>query len=62
MLTLKSLLDYLVARAHERSTWLGLASLLTALGLSLSPQQAESVIAAGMAAAGLIAAFTKDKV
>lgn len=58
---MKQLTDYLIARARERSTWLGLISLATALGLVLSPAQQDAVIAAGMAAAGLIGAVTRDK-
>ena len=58
---MKQLTDYLIARAKERSTWLGLISLATALGLVLSPAQQDAVIAAGMAAAGLIGALTRDK-
>lgn len=55
------IIDYLISRAKERSTWLGLISLATALGLMLDAAQQDAVIAAGMAAAGLVAAFTKDK-
>lgn len=58
---MKNLTDYLISRARERSTWLGLISLVTALGLVLSPEQQDAVIAAGMAAAGLIGTFTRDK-
>jgi hypothetical protein len=57
---MKNLTDYLLARARERSTWLGLISLATALGLVLSPAQQDAVMAAGMAAAGLVGAFTRD--
>lgn len=52
---------YILARLKERSTWLGLISLATAFGIMLTPEQTESVIAAGMAAAGLIGAFTRDR-
>lgn len=58
---MKKIADYVVSRAKERSTWLGLVSMATALGLVLEPVQQEAIIAAGMAAAGLIAAFTRDK-
>lgn len=58
---MKQLTDYLIARARERSTWLGLISLATALGLVLSPAQQDAIIAAGMAAAGLIGTFTRDR-
>lgn len=58
---MKDIIAFALARAKERSTWLGLISLLTALGLVLSPGEQEAVIAAGMAAAGLVGAFTRDK-
>lgn len=58
---MKKVTDYIIGRAKERSTWLGLISLATAAGLVLEPLQQEAVIAAGMAAAGLIGAFTSDK-
>jgi hypothetical protein len=58
---MKHMLDFVISRARERSTWLGLISLCTAVGLVLSAAQQEAVIAAGMAAAGLVGAFTRDK-
>jgi len=58
---MKKLLDFLLTRARERSTWLGVISLVTALGLSLGTEASEAIIAAGMSVAGLIAVFTSDK-
>jgi hypothetical protein len=58
---MKNLTNYIIARAKERSTWLGLVSLATALGLAISPAQQDAVISAGMAAAGLIGTFTRDR-
>ncbi|MDE1151419.1 MAG: hypothetical protein PW788_02685 [Micavibrio sp.] len=58
---LQAILNFIVARAKERSTWLGLISCATALGLAVSTEQQEAIIAAGIGAAGLIAAFTTDK-
>ena len=58
---MKNVLNYALARLKERSTWLGLISLAAALGLLLSPEQKEAIIAAGMALAGLLSAFTRDK-
>jgi len=55
-----SILKYILARAAERSTWLGLISFATALGLALTSSQQEAIVAAGMGAAGLVAAFTSD--
>jgi len=57
---MKKFLDFLLARARERSTWLGLVSVATALGIVLSEFQVEAVIAAGMSLAGVITAFTGD--
>lgn len=58
---MKNLLGFLLTRAKERSTWLGIISLATALGLTLSDLQSEAIIAAGMSLAGLLAVFTVDK-
>lgn len=57
---MKKFLSFLLARARERSTWLGLVSIATALGIALTDFQTEAVIAAGMSLAGVIAAFTGD--
>lgn len=57
---MKNFLNFLLSRARERSTWLGIVSIATALGLVLSEFQVEAVIAAGMSIAGVIAAFTGD--
>lgn len=58
---MKNFLNFLLARAKERSTWLGLISLATALGLTLSEVQSEAVIATGISLAGLVTVFTADK-
>lgn len=58
---MKNFLTFILNRAYERSTWLGIVSIATALGLTLTELQSEAVIAAGMSIAGLIAAFTGDK-
>lgn len=53
------IITWIVERMSERSTWLGIISLATAVGISATPDQMEAVIAAGMAVAGLLAAFTR---
>ena len=58
---MKNLWKFILDRAKERSTWLGLASLLAAMGLAFSPEQTEAIITAAMAIAGSVAVFTKDK-
>lgn len=44
----------------QRSTWTGLVWLLTATGVSISPEQAEAIATAGMSVAGLLGVFWKD--
>lgn len=53
-------MQYLLDRAKERSTWMGLVGLVSAFGVALAPEQIEAVVALGVAAAGAVAAFTKD--
>lgn len=51
---------WIFARLRERSTWAGAVSVLTAAGVSLKPDQADAIIAAGVAVAGAVFALTKD--
>jgi len=52
---------YLLERGKEASTWRGLVALLTAVGVTLSPEQGEAVIALGLAVIGAIGVFFSDK-
>ena len=52
--------EYILARLKERSTWLGIVSLITVAGVALSPEQSEGIVNAGVAIAGLVAVFTND--
>ena len=56
-----TLFTWLVGRARERSTWLGIASLAGAMGVVFTPDQLDAVIAALMGVAGAIAVFTADE-
>ncbi len=58
---MKNILNYLLTRLKERSTWLGMISLVAAMGVSLSPDQSQAIVTAGVGLAGVIAVFTKDK-
>ena len=53
--------DWLLARLSERSTWLGITGFLTAAGIYLDPEQIEAIAVAGLAVAGVVGVFTKDK-
>jgi len=52
---------YLLERGKEASTWRGIVALLTALGVGISPEQGEAIIALGLAAIGAIGVFFADK-
>lgn len=51
--------NYILARLTEASTWRGIVLILTALGVSLSPDQAEAVVTVGLAVAGAAGVATK---
>jgi hypothetical protein len=53
--------DFILARGKEASTWRGLVALLTAVGVSISPDQADAIVALGLAVIGALGVFTKDK-
>lgn len=55
-----SILPWIAARLKERSTWLGIASLLSAVGVAIAPELQEAIISAGVAIGGLILVATKD--
>ena len=50
-------LNYLLDRLNENSTWRGILLVLTALGVSLSPQHQEAIVAAGLGIVGAINIF-----
>lgn len=58
---MEKLKTFVFSRVHERSTWRGLVMIATALGATLTPEQAEAIIVAGIAGSGLIGAFTADQ-
>lgn len=52
---------FLLERLKEGSTWRGIVALLTALGVSLNPEQTAAIVSAGLAFAGLIGVFFPEK-
>ncbi len=52
---------YLSERLKEASTWRGIIALLTSFGVAISPEQAEALVAFGLALIGAIGVFTGDK-
>jgi hypothetical protein len=56
-----TVISWIKARAGERSTWLGLVTLLSAAGVALTPEQASAIVTLGTGLFGAIMAFTADK-
>lgn len=52
---------FILERGKEASTWRGLVALLTAVGITVSPEQGEAIIALGLAVIGAIGVFFADK-
>lgn len=52
--------QFLLDRIREPSTWRGLVWVMTAIGITLSPDQIDAIVAVGMACAGLIGAFSAE--
>ncbi len=55
------ILNYLLDRAKEPSSWRGAILILTACGLRLEPQLQESILAVGLSATGLINLLRKER-
>ena len=55
------IINYILARLKEASTWRGIMALLTSLGIVISPETQEAILAAGLAIIGLIGILFKDK-
>ena len=55
------MLQFILERGKEASTWRGLVAIVTAAGISLSPELAEAIVAFGLAVIGILGVFTKDK-
>ena len=55
------MLDFILERGKEASTWRGLVALVTATGITLSPELTEALVAAGLAIIGILGVLTVDK-
>lgn len=53
-------MTWLKNRLKEKSTWRGIATVLTVLGVSLSPEQTAAIVTAGVAFVGLFEVFFKE--
>jgi hypothetical protein len=55
------LLNWVLNRLSEKSTWLGIVGILSAFGVYVSPDLGEAIATAGLAVGSAIALFIKDK-
>lgn len=55
------MINYILDRLNETSTWRGIVGVLTGLGVKVRPDLAESIIAAGIALMGIVNIFRKEK-
>jgi hypothetical protein len=58
---MKSLIDTLLARLGENSTWRGFLLVATAVGVKLEPDLQNAILAAGLGLVGLINVVRKGK-
>lgn len=56
------MVKYIYTRLSEPSTWRGLAALVTAAGIGISPDQIAAISALGLAVIGAIGTFFPDTV
>ena len=56
---MKNLLNTILEKLTENSTWRGLILLSTAIGVKIEPQLQESIIVAGLGLVGLINVIRK---
>ena len=54
------MMQMIMQRLNEPSTWRGIVALLTACGVSIAPAQQTAIIAGGLALMGLLGAFIPD--
>ena len=54
-------MDYLIERLKEKSTWRGMVAIATALGVTVSPELTEAIIAIGLALIGVINVVRAEK-
>ncbi len=53
--------DEALARAQEKSTWVGIASLLSGAGVAVSPELQAAAVEACLAVSGLVLIWTKER-
>ena len=57
---MNSFVNFILARAKERTTWVGVIGVASALGVTLKPDLAEAIASLGVAVASLVLMITTD--
>jgi hypothetical protein len=55
------IVDIILTRLSENSTWRGIILVATALGVKLEPEMTDAILAAGLGLVGLINVLRKGK-
>jgi len=50
-----------LARAQEKTTWYGIASLLSGVGIAISPELQTAIAEVGLAVSGLLLIWKKER-
>lgn len=58
---MKKLFETLLNYLTQESTWVGITSLITALGVALDPELATQIVACGLGVFGLIKVIVNEK-
>src|SRR4051812_42794328 len=58
--TMNGLFDWALARAQEKSTWIGIVSLLSSAGVAVSPELQAAATEVGLAVSGLVLVLTRE--
>ena len=53
--------DLILKKLSEKTTWLGVLSLVTVFGVSLTPELSESIVTAVLAIVGLVNVILNEK-
>jgi hypothetical protein len=55
------IIDWITEKLSDNSTWRGIIALITAAGVTFTPEQADHIVAAGIGLIGLINVFRNGK-
>lgn len=56
-----NMIEWIIARLKEPTTWIGLISFVTAAGVQLAPEMQDSIVTAGVAIGGTLAIVLREK-